>query len=165
MFDRKYLVPILCGLVGVGGVVFAITRPSDEAQIRQTLARVAAAVAPHPNEQNIISTIARINGVFKETLTERVEIRLAEVRDLPSARSDLSKSAAQVAVHYANATMDLACSKVDVAEDAKSAKADCVVTLKDTREGREDQRRVNFALRKDDGWRITTINVADRGVR
>jgi len=164
--EKKHVVPAICALVAVGGVAYIVTRPSDEAQIKKTIARLTDAVAPHPNEQNIIGTVARISGVFKETLTERVEISLPEVRDLPSARADLAKAAAQVSVHYPTATLSVDCAKIAVAEDKITARGDCEVTLRDDRDGpREDKRRVNFGLRKDDGWRVTSINVAERQPR
>ncbi len=165
--ERKHLLIGLAALGVVGAGIYVATRPSDESAIRAVLKRTAEAVAPHPNESNIIGTVARVSGVFKETLTERVEIQLPEIPNLPNARADLSKAAAQVGVHYGNATLGLECDKVEIADDKVTAHADCHATLKDESGNgpREDKRRVNFTLRKDDGWRITTINVAERGVQ
>jgi hypothetical protein len=158
---RRFLVPLIAALVTLSVVLVIVLAPSEEDRIRQVLTRITLAVAPRA-QPNPIGDYARISDTFKETLAERVEITVPELPTLPSSRAELAQGAMQGGARLGPSDMRLTNIEVKLDESKTSAKVDAVVLIRPKTQGRSPaKRRVHFSLRKDDTWRVYSINVAE----
>lgn len=146
--------------------VWYFTRPSDEQKIRDQVARVAAAVKVTEDDTNPLVRLARIRGIFKDTLDKDVHVSLADVPTLPrsgSGRDQLAETATQATAIFRSADVDLSSVEVKL-DDARlqaevKAKATLVAVGRDAKSRRES-RAVDFHVVLMDGtWRVTSITV------
>ena len=150
----------------LGVAIWFFTRPGDEQKIREQVARVVAAVKVTEDDTNPLIRLARIKGIYKETLDKNVHLSLEDVPTLPrggSGRDQLAEMATQATAIFRSADIDL--SGVEVKLDGPrqqaevKAKATLVAVGRDGKSRRES-RAVDFHVVSMEGtWRITSITV------
>ena len=157
---KKWLVTAAILLVTIGVVVYVVVAPSEEQKIRKVVQRLARTVEPHPSANPILE-FARIKSEFDELLTERVEVAIPELCDIPSARKDLAQAAVQAGSRFGVADIELIDIVIKVDDAKLRADVDTTASFRrSTSALSREERRVHFSLRNDDRWRVSSINVS-----
>jgi hypothetical protein len=159
---KKWLIPAVLAVVTAVVVAVVVLMPSEEQKVKKTIERLALTVAPRP-QANPAFELARINDAYKDILADRVEISIPEVPSgIPGSRRALAELTMTMGARYGEADVDVSDVTVKLDDSKTTAQVDCTAELRERGGSRREKRRVHFALRNDDHWRITSINVAER---
>lgn len=154
---------VIAGTAVVALVVLYVTlfRKSDEDRIREVLDRFTRAVAIK-SDDNPLSRMARVKSELAETTTDDVFVVVPDLGVRVAQRAALVERATQASALYQSASCELVSMNVKLEENAATATVDATAIVTGSRGGerRVDRRPVHFLLRKDDVWRIATIDVA-----
>lgn len=158
--NRRWAVAAACGVVAAVALYFTFFGKSDEDQIRKALTTLTKSVAVRENE-NPIARLARIKSDLKDVAADDVAVDVRELDIRVTGRPKLAENATQVAAVYTSASCDLGSLTIKIDPTGNSAKADAVAEVSGVTRGerRSDRRDVHFLLRKDGGWKITSIDV------
>ncbi len=158
---KKWAIVAGCAAVAAVALWLTVFRPSEEDRIRKVLDRFAKAVAVKEND-NIISRAGRVNSELKETVADDVYADVADFNVRITNRKDLAENATKAGLMFTSADCELTSMTIKVDDSATTAKVDALALVTGTRNGerKADKRPVHFLLRKDGGWKITTIDVA-----
>lgn len=158
---RKWAVAGACAAVALVVLVITLTRPSEEDRVRKVLERFAKAVAVKQDD-NILSRAGRVKSELKETVTDDVHVDVADLNIRVSNRQALAESATKASLVFTSADCELTGMTIKIDDASTTAKVDALALVTGMRGGERkiDRRPVHFLLRKDDGWKITTIDVA-----
>jgi hypothetical protein len=159
----RWKVAAACAVAFAVAMWLTFFRASEEDRIRETLDRFTRAVAVKPDD-NVLSRSGRLASELKETVTDQVRVEVPDVGVRVSSRKDLVEAATKAGLVYGSADAALTNVRIRIEEGASTAKADALVVVTAERGGERkvDRRDVHFLLFKDDGWKITTIDVAGR---
>jgi len=159
--NRKALIGGACALVGGVAIYFTLFRASDEDQIRKTLGDFASMVGTKPND-TIISRTMRLRTHMKEVVRDDVAVRVDELHVDLRGREKLEDEAAKVGLVYQDAECTFANTRIEMDPAKTFAKVDttALVTAKVGGERKIDKRPIHVLLRKDGGWLIDTMDVA-----
>lgn len=162
--NRRWLVAAACAAVAAVVLYFTFFGKSDEDQIRKALTTLTKAVAVRENE-NPIARLGRIKSDLKDVVADDVSVDVRELDIRVTGRPKLAENATQVAAVYTSASCDVGGLTIKIDPTGNSAKVDGVAELSGVTRGerRSDRRDVHFLLRKDGGWKITSIDVLPRG--
>lgn len=157
---------VIGGCLAVAGIAlyFTFFSSSDEERIRRVLDQLAATIAVKEGE-NILARTGRIRSQTKDLVEEDVRVNVEERALEVRGRKQLEDEAAKLGLLYQKADCTFASVKLKVdphPTEGSVATVDAVAILTATRGGdaRADRRAVHFLLRKDGGWKITSIDVA-----
>lgn len=158
--NRRWGVVAACGVVAAIALYFTFFSSSDEDQIRKALTTLAKSVGVRENE-NPLARLGRIKSDLKDVTADDVAIDVRELNIRVTGRPKLAENATQVAGVYTSASVDLGSVVIKVDPTGTMAKADAVAEVSGMTRGerRSDRRDVHFLLRKDGGWKITSIDV------
>jgi len=158
---RKWGIVAACALLALVVVGITVLRPSEEDRIRKVLERFTHAVAVRTDDQPL-SRLGRIRSETKETVTDDVFVAVPDLGIRVVGRSALADSAAKAGVVFQSADCVLTGTTIKIDESATTAKVDALAVVTGSRGGERkvDRRPVHFLLRKDESWKITTIDVA-----
>jgi hypothetical protein len=158
---KKWAVAGACAAIAAVVLVITLTRPSEEDRVRQVLERFAKAVAVKPDD-NILARAGRVKSELKETVTDDVHVDVADLSIRVSNRQALAEHATKASLVFSSADCELTGMAIKLDDSSTTAKVDALALVTGMRGGERkiDKRPVHFLLRKDDGWKITTIDVA-----
>ena len=158
---KKWAIVAGCAAVAAVALWLTVFRPSEEDRIRKVLDRFAKAVAVKEND-NIIFRAGRVNSELKETVADDVYADVADFNVRITNRKDLAENATKAGLMFTSADCELTSMTIKVDDSATTAKVDALALVTGARNGerKADKRPVHFLLRKDGGWKITTIDVA-----
>jgi hypothetical protein len=158
---KKWAVAGACAAIAAVVLVLTLTRPSEEDRVRQVLERFAKAVAVKPDD-NILARAGRVKSELKETVTDDVHVDVADLSIRVSNRQALAENATKASLVFSSADCELTGMTIKLDDSSTTAKVDALALVTGMRGGERkiDKRPVHFLLRKDDGWKITTIDVA-----
>lgn len=152
----------------VGGVAvvavaiyFGFFRVSEEDRVREVLEELARMVAVRDGD-TVLSRAARLRGGMRELVDDDVRVSVVELGIDVRGRGRLADDATRAGLAFQSATVALARTTVTIDPAGTLAKADATALVTASRGGerRVEERAVHFLLRKDGGWRVTTIDVA-----
>ena len=155
-------------LLGIAALVvlasigtYLLVRPSAESQIRSALVHTLEAVSAKTGDTPI-SRLARIRGVFADTMTEFVHVHVAELRVDVTGRTKLADAAVQAGLAYQDAHVDLLRCDVTIDPAKQNAQVEATVIVRGQRGGSEqlEQRDLHAVFRHEEGWRISSIEVS-----
>mgnify|MGYP001156165517 CR=1 FL=1 len=160
---RKWMVALACAVVAGVALYLTFFRSSDEERIRKVLGELVEAVAIKDGD-TIISRTARVRSGLRKIVDEDVRVNVAELSIDVRGRDKLEEQAIKVGLLYQSAACSLASMSIKLDPQATVATVDAVALVTATRGGERqvDKRDVHFLLRKDDDWKISTIDVAPR---
>lgn len=149
------------GLVAVVALVVFLTRPSDEQRIKSVLDRLVKIVSVKEGD-TILSRTGRIRSGCKELVDDGIRVDVPDLNVRVTGREAFADGATKAGLMYLSASAELVDVQVQLDEAKTTAKADAVALVTGVRGDarRLDRRRVHFLLRKDDDWKVTTIDVA-----
>jgi ketosteroid isomerase-like protein len=147
-------------------VWFFFFRASDEALVRDCVARAAAAVRTTEDDTNPLTRMARLKREMRECLDKDVRVSLQEVQGVPASitgREALANATAQALGMFEKASVDLSSVEVKLDDAHRSAQVTATASFDATERGgrpRRERRDLSMLVVKgDDGWRITTVTV------
>lgn len=157
---KKWAIVAGCASAAAVAAWLTLFRPSEEDRIREVLKRFANAVAVKPGD-NVLSRADRVKSELKETVAEDVHADVTDFAIRVSSRAALAEKAVQAPMVFTSADCELTDFTIKVDESSVSAKVDTVAFVTGVRGGERtaDKRPVHFLLRKEGGWKITTIDV------
>ncbi len=160
---KKWYVLVAC--VAVGGIALGImfTRTSDEDRIRTTLRDFARVVAVKEGD-TIVSRGVRVKGGLEDLVDDDVRVNMTELSVDVRGRPRLAEEAMRVGLLYQKADCEFSSLSIKVDQGGAVATVDAAATVTASSGGERkvDKRDVHFLLRKDDRWKIATIDVAPR---
>lgn len=157
---KKWTVAAGCVLVAAVALWLTVFSASDEDRIKKQLVRVARTVDVKQDE-NPLARLGRIQSELRDVVDDDVAVDVRELGLRITGRKKLAENAAQIAAVHSSASAELTSVTVKIDPSGTSAKADARAVVTGVRGGehRSDTRDVHFLLRKDGGWRITSIDV------
>ncbi len=157
---KPALAALALGLCVLASVSFLLLRDSAEQQIVKAFTRSAQTVAVKSGDTPV-SRLARINGVFSETMGDYVSVSVGELGIAVSGRRRAAEAGAHAGSVYQSAQVEILRTDVRIDESKKNARLTASVAVSGSVGGerRLDTREVNAVLRNDDGWRITSVEV------
>jgi hypothetical protein len=160
---RRWLVALACAVVASVALYLTFFRSSDEDRIRKVLGELAKVVAVKDGD-TIISRTARVRGGLEGIVDDDVRVNVAELNIDVRGRAKLEENAIKAGLLYQSADCALTSVSIKLDPQATVATVDAVALVTASRGGerRVDKRDVHFLLRKDGGWKISTIDVAPR---
>jgi hypothetical protein len=154
-------------VLGVAIFVYAVFfGTTEEEEVREQLAKLAAAVEVKEGESNPVMRAARLREAFDGLLVKEVTIRIPELTGAVSGRRDVVTAATQAAALWRWATIDVSGLAVAIDEAETSAHVTGDVELKAVRHSGDperDQRSVSIRLDQIDGdWLVVSIAVSGK---
>ncbi|MDB4943513.1 MAG: hypothetical protein JWP97_3047 [Labilithrix sp.] len=139
----------------------AFFRPSDEDQIRKTLDRFARALEVK-RDDTVLSRGGRVKSQLKELVTDDVHVDVPDLNVRVTGRGSLAENATAAGLAFTSADASFTSLTIKLDDAHTTAKVDGTVVVRGDRNGdqRVDKRSVHLLLRRDDGWKITTVDVA-----
>jgi hypothetical protein len=158
---RRTWVLIAVAVAALVAVVVAVSRPSEEDQIRAQLTRLAASLHVTAGS-NPMFRLPRVRGEFDAVFDDPMHASVPELPvSLPTSRAALAEKAVLVTSYYQD--LDVSLSDVDIKLDDAKRMAQVAATAKLSSSGETrgwDTRPVSFLLYKKEGvWRVTSVTV------
>ena len=153
---KKWAVAAACALVASIVLYVTVFRSSEEDRIREVVNRFTKVCEVKAND-NVLMRAGRLQSTFEETVDDGVRVDIEELGMGISGREKLVENGTRAAGLYNEATIELSDIKIKIDDSKTTAKCDAVAQLKT--KDRSDKRDVHFLLRKDGGWKITTLSV------
>ena len=164
---RRWLA-ILGVLLGIGMIGYALfARATDEEQIREQLARLAAAIS-FTEAGNPAARALHLRSAFSELFTPEAEVTIAELGIQQRGREELVATTLQASGLARRLEVELTSVQILVAEDRTAASAAATALVAAVRRGGEPdvgEREVRFDLVRgpDRTWRVASSRVYGPG--
>jgi hypothetical protein len=159
--DKRWLAAgaLVAGIAIVGYALFSRKTPEEE--VREQLARLAAAIAVREEAENPVMRATRLNGEFADLFDKNARARIPEISSPIENRKELVALAARAGMWVR--ALDVDFSRLDVEAGELNASADGPAQLSGVRvDGTPERgdRTVHFQLSKiDSEWKITSVSV------
>lgn len=159
--SKKVLVSAGCALVAAVAIYLTLFRSSDEDKIKKCLGDFASIVTIKPND-NILSRTARMRSRMSEVVRDDVQVTVPELNIDLRGREKLEDGAAKAGLAYSDAECTFINTTIEMDPAKTFAKVDttALVTAKSGDERKVDKRHVHVLLRKDDAWKIDSMDVS-----
>ena len=160
-------------VIAIGATAFAavvvvwltVFRASDDARIREQLAKLAAAVRVTADDAqtNPIGRFAHVNDAFTKLFDRDVRVSIPELTSLDSGRRPLAELATSAPRVFRSFDVDFSDIEVKIDDAKSSALVGATASVSAVEQGntpRADKRAVDFRFAKQDGeWLITSLTV------
>lgn len=159
----KKWVAAACALVASVALYLTFFAASEEDRIQKVLRELAAIVSVKEDD-TLLSRAARVRSRMKEVVADEVHVNVPDLGIDVRGRTKLEDDATRAGLLYQKADCDFTNVSIKVDPAGTMAQVDAVATVRGSRGGERkvDQRDVHFLIRKDGGWKISTIDVATR---
>jgi ketosteroid isomerase-like protein len=146
--------------VGVWAVFF---RSSDEAQIKEAIARAATAVSFEEDATNPMMRVGRIRAVFREVMIDDVHLFADEVHQSVKSRDELASASLLLQSVFRACTIEGSSLDVQLQAGGTSARVKGNVVLVGADHSgskkRESRPTTILMLKNDGAWKIASITV------
>jgi hypothetical protein len=163
MSSKKILLGAVALTAIALGVYFLFFRPSDEQRIRDAIARALGAVTLTADDDNPITRLGRIKGVFKDVVDKDVRVNVPDVPQLHAGRDELAVAAAQMNSWFRTAEISVGSMEIKLDDAHRSAQVRATATLdgasRDGRRRHEEREVTMLVTNAESTWRIATITV------
>lgn len=161
---KLYAVVGACLLAAGVALYLTFFRDSEEERIRKVLTELTRMIEVKDGE-NVLGRTARLRSKTQDLVEDDVRVTLSERSLDVRGRKDFEDNATRLGLLYQKASCELTRVKVRVDPNAATGSiatvdADAVLTAVRGGERKADRRAVHFLLRKDGGWRVSSIEVA-----
>jgi hypothetical protein len=164
---RRKVVVVAIGCALVAAVALALTffRESDEERINKLLVHFAKTVSVKPAD-TLISRTARIRSELGEIVDDGVRVTVPELGVRSNGRRQFEEDAIRAGSMFTEADCDFANVTIKLGEGATFATVDATAIVSGLRGGERkvDRRDVHFLLRKEKGWKLTSIDLLSQTV-
>jgi hypothetical protein len=158
----KVVAPIALAL---GGILYVALRPSDEARIKEQIAKLASLVRVTEDDAqtNPIGRMAHVSDALGTLVDRDVRVNVPDLPSLGSGRQPLAELITSEPHFLRTLEADFAHVEIKLDEPHTSAMVGLTARVKSKEIGgspREDERAVDLRFAKQDGaWIVTTITV------
>lgn len=158
---KRWGVVAVCVLVGAVALWLTLFRASDEDKVKTVLSDFAKIVAVKDGD-TILSRTARLRSKLEGVVEDDVLVTVPELHVDVRGRRKLEDDAARAGALYQSAHVEIVTQTltIDPAGTVATVDATALVTAVRGGDRRIDRRDVHFVLRKDGGWKISTLDVS-----
>jgi hypothetical protein len=151
------------GVLGLAVTTYALlARQTDEEKVLEVLNRLESAVHVDDESGNPLVRMSQVNGHFSEIVEEDVQFKIPEHTSATHGRKTLVGLVVQIGPYFRSLDIDFKDVTIDFEMDNTRATVASNASAEGfARNGRwADQRRVRFAMNKQDGdWMISRLVV------